>query len=86
MDRNRAGTRREHVNHVLESPSRQGMGMKPPLCSLSHGREMLTPPPLLTHSVCRRETKVHSEPQGPKAWHSWHSEFCAAAGALIVVS
>ena len=46
MDRNRAGTRREHVNHVLESPSRQGMGMKPPLCSLSHGREMLTPPPL----------------------------------------
>lgn len=71
MDQNRGGLEYEHVSPCLEI-SQGDMGMKSSLKNTSHGIGMLT------RSVCRRETKLHSEPRGEQ-----DNEFCVAACALM---
>lgn len=71
MHQNRAGLEYEHVSPCLEI-SQGDMGMKSSLVNTSHRIGMLT------HSVCRRKTKLHSEPRGVQ-----DNEFCVAACALI---
>lgn len=71
MDQNRAGLDYEHLSPCLEI-SHGDMGMKSSLKNTSHRIGMLT------HSVCRRETKLHSEPRGEQ-----DNEFCVAACALM---
>lgn len=71
MDQNRRGLEYEHVSPCLEF-SQGDMGMKSSLKNTSHRIGMLT------HSDCRRKSKLHSEPQGAQ-----DNEFCVAACALM---